>query len=102
MKGLKCMTSSCEFNEGCHCTAGVISIDKKGNCATRVRRENGAIEQEFVNMEVASEFDYNDNEDTLIKCASTECQFNKNCKCEANFVNVGEKLMNTKCLTREK
>ena len=41
MKGLKCTTSNCEFNEGFHCKAGVVNIDKRGNCITRIKRENG-------------------------------------------------------------
>ncbi len=102
MKGLKCTTSNCEFNEGFHCKAGVVNIDKRGNCITRIKRENGVIEQEFVNMEVSSEFNYSDNEDTLIKCNSTDCSYNKCFKCAADFINVGEKLLSTKCKTRTK
>ena len=102
MKGLKCTTSNCEFNEGFHCKAGVVNIDKRGNCITRIKRENGVIEQEFVNMEVSSEFNYSDNEDTLIKCNSTDCSYNKCFKCSADFISVGEKLLSTKCKTRTK
>ena len=43
MKGLKCTTSNCEFNEGFHCKAGVVNIDKRGNCITRIKRENASI-----------------------------------------------------------
>lgn len=102
MKGLKCTTSNCEFNEGCHCKAGIITIDKHANCASKVKRENGIIEQEFVNMEVGQEFNYNDNDESLIKCDSTDCIYNKCFRCSANFVNVGDKLLNTKCLTKTK
>ncbi len=102
MKGLKCTTSNCEFNEGCHCRAGIINVDKHGNCATKLRRENGVIEQEFINMETAAEFDYSDNDDTFIECGSTECMHNKSNKCAAEHITVGDKMMHTKCKTKAK
>lgn len=101
MKGLKCTTQNCEFNEGYHCTAGILNIDKAGNCKTKLKRENGVIEQEFVNMETAQEFDYADNEDLLIECYSTDCIHNKNRRCFAKHVKICDCLMRTKCKTRE-
>ena len=38
MKGLKCTTSNCEFNNNYHCTAGFITINKRGVCVTRQKR----------------------------------------------------------------
>ena len=102
MKGLKCTTNNCEFNEGCHCRAGIINIDKSGACKTKLKREHGVIEQEFINMETAEEFDYMDNDDVLIECESINCKHNKNFRCSAGNVKVDDKLYRTKCTTREK
>ena len=102
MKGIKCTTSNCEFNEGCHCRAGIVNVDKNGNCDTKLKRENGVIEQEFINMETAAEFSFDSSDDTFIECKSNGCAHNKNNKCLAEHINVGDKMMHTKCKSREK
>lgn len=100
MRGLKCTTDNCEFREGCHCTAGIVNITKSGRCASKIKRDGGVLEQEFSNMEAAEEFDYSKNMDLLIDCESTNCYYNKHNRCTSPIVNVEDKLVNTKCVTR--
>lgn len=101
MKGLKCTTANCEHNEGYHCMAGVINISKNATCRTKVKRENGVIEQEFINMELAQEFDYSHNEELLIECDSIDCKHNANHRCKAQNVDIGDSMIKTKCFTKK-
>lgn len=100
MKGLKCTTANCEFNECFHCIAGVINISENAVCKSKIKRTNGVIEQEFVNMEAAEEFDYDNNQDVLIECESTACVYNNSHRCYADLVNIGDGLLRTKCMTK--
>lgn len=100
MKGLKCTTSNCEYNQGCHCTAGIVTITDKAICKTKIKRKYGIMEQEFANMEAAEEFDYSASEDLLVECDSTLCVHNKNRRCAQDVIDVGDIRMKTKCLTK--
>lgn len=101
MKGLKCTTANCEYNEGCHCKAGIINIGSNGVCESKIKRENGVMEQEFINMEVASEFSYEDNDDVLIECDSTKCIYNHAHRCNSDIVTVSDSIIKTKCKTKK-
>jgi hypothetical protein len=105
MKGLTCTTSTCEYNRGCHCNAGVINIGKNGVCTTKVKREYGALGQLFENrrdgFEAAEDFDYGKNEELLIQCDSVKCIYNKDALCRSGVVNVGNGFLKTKCFTKK-
>lgn len=100
MKGLKCTTDNCEFNQACRCSAGIINITKSGRCASKIKRTGGILEQEFTNMEAAEDFDYSKNTEVLIECNSDECYYNKDLHCSAAIVNVDDGMVKTKCVTR--
>ena len=100
MSAIKCTTHNCENCNGCHCTAGIIQIDKHGVCKTKHKREYGALEQEKVNIEAAKDFDFDSGENTFIECDSTNCQYNHNNMCCSNIVNVCDGMFKTKCFTK--
>lgn len=104
MKGLKCTTTNCEHNHGCHCDAGVINIDKKGCCRTKIKRELGALGQAFEaaaeGFEAAQDFDYARNEEVLIQCDSVHCAYNAQNVCNSSLVNIGNGFFKTKCFTK--
>lgn len=100
MKGLKCTTNNCEYNEACHCKAGIINVSEHAVCETKMKRANGVMEQEFTNMEAAEEFDYNKNEDILIECNSTKCKYNNAHRCTSSIVSVSDGMFRTKCKTK--
>ena len=101
MKGLKCTTSNCEFNNNYHCTAGFITINKRGVCETRQKREMGILEQTKVNMEASKDFSYEDNDDTFIQCNCFQCKYNRGCTCTSKTVDIKDGLLKTRCFTKE-
>lgn len=105
MKGLKCTTTNCEYNNSYHCSAGVINVSKKSVCTTRIKRENGALEQIFSNtqsgMEAGQDFDYSKNEDVIIQCDSTLCVYNSDHICASGVVTVGNGFISPKCFTKK-
>ena len=99
--GLKCKCSNCEFNNACHCEAGIVNIAENGVCKTKVRRKLDDIDSEYERLEVASEFDNVDGEDVIIQCDSLSCKYNKDHMCTANLVTIDDGIARTKCMTRK-
>ena len=100
MKGLKCTTNNCEFNNRGHCEAGVINIGANAICKTKMKKHFEDIDAEYERMEVAGEFDFSENDDVLIECDSVNCKYNKDHICTANRVDIRDTLMHTKCVTK--
>ncbi|MEG1509460.1 MAG: DUF1540 domain-containing protein [Clostridia bacterium] len=100
MKGLKCTTANCEHNKNCHCYAGIVNISKNAKCNSKIKRSYGMLEQEMENTESAQDFDFNENEDILIQCESTDCIYNKSGLCHSDIINVKDTLFSTKCNTK--
>lgn len=96
---LKCTTSNCQHNLKNHCNAGIIIINEKGVCNTKIKRSGGALEQTFAELEAAEEF-LNEAPD-IVQCYA-DCIYNKDNKCNAATILVGDMIINTKCATRIK
>lgn len=99
MLQLKCTTSNCQHNLKNHCTAGIILINEKGICDTKIKRAGGALEQTFAELEAAKEF-LSDAPD-VVQCIAN-CVYNKNDRCNASSILVGDMMLSTKCATRIK
>lgn len=99
MMQLKCTTSNCQHNLKCHCNAGLITVDERGACVSKIKRAGGALEQTFKEMEASDEF-LNDAP-SVVQCMA-DCIYNDNRHCTATSLLVHDKLMNTKCATRIK
>ncbi|MFW5780280.1 MAG: DUF1540 domain-containing protein [Bacillota bacterium] len=96
---LKCTTSNCQHNLKCHCNAGVIMVNEKGVCDTKIKRAGGALEQTFAELEASEEF--LSDAPGVVQCYA-ECVYNKDGRCTANSLLVGDMMLNTKCATRIK
>lgn len=99
MMQLKCTTANCQHNLKCHCNAGVIAIDEKGVCDSKIKRAGGALEQTFRELEAGDEL-LNDAP-SAVRC-DADCIYNEDNYCRATSLLVSDKLMNTKCATRIK
>lgn len=99
MMQLKCTTSNCQHNLKGHCNAGIVSINEKGVCETKIKRAGGALEQTFVELEASEEF-LNDAPNA-VQCIAN-CVYNKDNRCCASSILVGDMMLNTKCATRIK
>ena len=101
MKGLKCTSTDCEYNNHGHCEAGVINIAANGVCKTKLKLKDDGIDNEYSRLEVAEDFDYSDNDDVLIECDAKQCMYNKDHMCTSNIVNIQDSILKTKCVTRK-
>lgn len=83
----------------CHCGAGIVSIDDKAHCETKIKRPGGALEQTFAELEAAEEFL---SEAPNVVMCNARCIYNKDNKCSATSILVGDMMLATKCATRIK
>ena len=99
MMQLKCTTANCQHNLRCHCNAGLIAVDEKGVCDSKIKRAGGALEQTFKEMEAGDEF-LNDAP-SVVRCYA-DCIYNDKGHCSATSLLVSDKFLSTKCQTRIK
>ena len=99
MEQLKCKTVNCRHNLKCHCNAGVIGMDEKGRCMTKMKRPGGALEQTFAELEAADEML---SDEPAIVQFDADCIYNRERKCSATSILVKDKLFKTACMTRIK
>ncbi len=99
MLQLKCTTANCQHNVKCHCNAGIISVNDKGLCDSKIKRPGGALEQTFKDMEAGDEF-LNDAP-SVVQCTA-RCVYNKNNRCSSTAILVHDVMLSTKCATRIK
>lgn len=99
MMQLKCTTSNCQHNLKCHCNAGLITVNQKGVCDSKIKRAGGALEQTFKEMEASDEF-LNDAP-SVVQCTA-DCVYNSNSHCTATSLLVNDMMLSTKCATRIK
>ena len=99
MMQLKCTTRNCQHNLKCHCNAGLITVNEKGVCDSKIKRAGGALEQTFKEMEASEEF-LNDAP-SVVRC-NAECLYNKEKHCSATSLLVADVMLSTKCGTRIK
>ncbi len=99
MMQLKCTTSNCQHNLKCHCNAGVIGMNEKGVCASKIKRAGGALEQTFRELEAADEL--LSDAPSAVRCEAI-CIYNEDGYCRATSILVNDVMMNTKCATRIK
>ena len=99
MMQLKCTTSNCQHNLKCHCNAGVISLDDRAICDSKIKRAGGALEQTFRELEAGEEL--LSDAPSAVRCDAT-CIYNENNYCTATSILLSDKLMSTKCATRIK
>lgn len=97
MLQLKCTTSNCQHNLKCHCNAGVIHVDDKGICDSRMKRAGGALEQTFRELEAGEEL--LSDAPSAVQCDAT-CVYNEDGYCRSTSLLVSDKFMQTKCQTR--
>lgn len=55
MEKINCATSNCEHNLKGVCLAGVISIGENAKCMSRIKREGGALAQNFADVEAGDD-----------------------------------------------
>ncbi len=99
MLQLKCTTSNCVHNLKCHCNAGVVMVDEKGICDSKIKRPGGMLEQTFKEIEAGEEF--LSDAPGAVECAAS-CVYNKKGRCTASSLYVTDGFFNTKCETRIK
>lgn len=99
MLQLKCTTANCQHNLKCHCNAGIISVNDKAVCDSKIKRAGGALEQTFKDMEASTEF-LNDAP-SVVQCTA-QCVYNKNNRCTSSSILVHDFMLSTKCATRIK
>ncbi|MFA6867349.1 MAG: DUF1540 domain-containing protein [Clostridia bacterium] len=99
MLQLKCTTSNCQHNLKGHCNAGIISVNDKGICESKMKRAGGMLEQTFKELEASDEF--LSDAPNLIQCKA-DCVFNKDNKCHADSIMLSDKMLNVKCVSRMK
>ncbi len=97
MKQINCSTSNCEHNLKNKCLAGVISISESAKCISRIKREGGALAQNFADIEAGDDVMQTDLE-SLVQC-SAECAFNNNGLCANEQIDVRDAAFSTKCRT---
>ncbi len=96
MEKINCTTSNCEHNLKGVCLAGVISIDEHAKCISRIKRDGGALAQNFADVEAGDDIYENDLE-SLVQCGASECAFNSSGLCSNNQINVRDTTFSTKC-----
>ncbi len=97
MKRINCSTSNCEHNIKGVCLAGVISIGDNARCISRIKREGGALAQNFADVEAGDDV-FEDNMGSLVQC-SAECAFNAGGLCANERIDVRDSMWQTKCKT---
>lgn len=102
MDNLICHTANCEHNVKSRCRAGIIDVNEKGVCKTKVKREGGVIAQTFADIEAAEDYGILDENATSVHCDSLNCKHNRATVCCADHIIVDDGLRKTKCVTREK
>ena len=99
MEQLKCKTVNCRHNLKGHCNAGVIGMDEKARCMTKMKRLGGALEQTFAELEAAD--DMLADAPAIVQC-DAECIYNHERRCTATSILVKDKMFKTLCATRIK
>lgn len=99
MNQLKCTTTNCQHNLKCHCNAGIIGIDEKAICSSRIKRAGGALEQTFAELEASEEF--LSDAPGVVQC-DADCVYNRDRRCAATSILVSDQMLRTKCATRIK
>lgn len=98
MEKINCATSNCEHNLKGVCFAGVISIGENAKCMSRIKREGGALAQNFADVEAGDDVFEKDLE-SLVQCAAGDCAFNSNGLCANSCIDVKDTAFATKCKT---
>ncbi len=99
MMQLKCTCNNCKHNLKGHCDAGLISINEKADCISRLKRDGGALEQTFKEMEASEEF--LSDAPSIVQC-DAKCIYNENNVCSATSIKLTDMLFRIKCATRIK
>lgn len=99
MLQLKCTTINCQHNLKNHCNAGIVSVDDRAVCDTKIKRSGGALEQTFAEIEASDEF--LQDSPGIVECAA-DCIYNENKRCNASSLLVSDMMLRTKCATRIK
>ena len=98
MEKINCATSNCEHNIKGVCLAGVISIGENAKCLSRIKRDGGALAQNFADVEAGEEVFAKDLE-SILQCSAEECAFNHNGPCANSQIDVRDTAFSTKCKT---
>lgn len=98
MKLINCATSNCEHNLKGKCLAGVISISESAKCVSRIKREGGALAQNFADVEAGEDI-YEKDLESLVQCSASNCAFNSNGLCAHEQIDVRDVPFATKCKT---
>lgn len=99
MMQLKCQAKNCVHNLKCHCNAGIIDVNEKAKCMSKIKRNGGALEQTFKELEAAEEF-LNDAP-SVVQC-DADCVYNDHNRCGATSIMLKDNMMSIKCVTRIK
>ncbi len=100
MKQINCTTSNCEHNIKQKCLAGVVTVGENARCMSRMKREGGALAQNFADIEAGGDIYENDLE-SLVQC-SAPCIFNSNGLCANEQIEVKDATFQTKCRSFKK
>lgn len=98
MEKINCTTSNCEHNLKGVCLAGVITIGENAKCMSRIKRDGGALAQNFADVE-AGEDVFENNLESLVQCSVGECAFNNSGLCASANISVADSMFSTKCKT---
>ena len=98
MEKINCATSNCEHNLKGVCLAGVISISENAKCISCIKREGGALAQNFADVEAGDDI-YDKDLESLVQCAASDCAFNNSGLCANSQISVKDSAFSTKCKT---
>ena len=98
MREITCETSNCEHNLKCKCLAGVISVGENAKCISRIKRDGGALAQNFADVEAGEDMFEEDKLEALVQC-SAPCCFNNGGVCANSHIKVEDGIFSAKCKT---
>ncbi len=98
MEKINCTTSNCEHNIKGICLAGVISINENAKCISRIKRDGGALAQNFADVEAGDDV-FDKDLESLVQCSASNCAFNNSGLCANTQIKVEDGIFSTKCKT---
>lgn len=98
MEKINCTTSNCEHNIKGVCLAGVITIGESAKCLSRIKRDGGALAQNFADVEAGEDVFEKDLE-SLVQCSLSDCVFNNQGLCANSQITIKDTPFSTKCKT---
>jgi hypothetical protein len=98
---IKCKKETCEYNTGCSCCAGCVTIDRGTHCNSFVENP---LKEELTEahghiFQVPDKKVKRNIKNVPLNCTATSCLFNKDKLCQANGITVIDEEQKADCAT---